>query len=118
MVVLRRITEGRTQDTWNSIYSLLKRDARSRKLDVKDVSLKGFSIADKKDTENTVKFDMDLMNTSSGEVIIKSGGKTWKMGDTEVRDRKTGGTKKPDMEAQVGNILDFAQAKIEKNKKG
>ena len=115
MVVLRRVNEGLTQDNWKAIKDKLAKAAGKRKLALSDIKLTGFSICDKRNSDLCVKFDMNLMDTSAGEIIIKSGGKTWKMGETQIRDRKTGGTKKPNMDAQVENILDFAESQMEKN---
>ena len=117
MLKLRRVNEaGRnlTEGTWKKVKKLLDKEARDRKLVVSDVKLTGFSVCDKKDDNKCVKFDLDLTGGYSGEVIISAGGKSWHMGETLVKDRKTGGTKKPDMEAQAKNIMDFAKARIDK----
>lgn len=117
MLKLRRITESRTTDVWKQILAAMKKEARTRGLVVDKVTLGSFVVADKKDPEKFVKFTVDLLNTSAGEVIISLDKKTWKMGDTFVRDRRSstaGGMKRPDMDAQVKNIMDMAQAKLEK----
>lgn len=103
--------ESRTVDVWKEILSLLKKAAKSKKMSVDDVSTKGFSIVDN-NTGKSVNFDLDLVNTHSGEVIIKSGGKVWKMGDTFVPDRRLGGVKRPNKYSQIDNIIDMAVSKV------
>jgi len=105
--MIRKKYEGRTTDVWNEIVKKIKKDARSRGIVIVDSKLNSLTLADKKDPEKKVDLTVDLMNTGAGECIVKLGRTTWKMGDTQIRDRSmNGGTKKPDMDAQVENILD------------
>jgi hypothetical protein len=105
--MIRKKYEGRTTDVWNEIVKKIKKDARSRGIVIVDSKLNSLTLADKKDPEKKVDLTVDLMSTGAGECIVKLGRTTWKMGDTQIRDRSmNGGTKKPDMDAQVENILD------------
>lgn len=102
--------ESRTTDVWKEIVAKIKKDARARKLVIADSKLNSLTLADKNDPNKAVKLDVDLMNTGSGECIVSLGKKTWKMGDTQIRDRSMkGGTKTPDMSKQIENILDMVE---------
>ncbi len=116
---LRRITENRTADVWRKILASLKKEASSRNMKVDNVTLKGFDVVEKRNADNVFHFDLDLMNTGAGEVIVSANGRKWNMGDTFIRDRRSsvsGGMKRPDMDSQVKNIMDMAQSMIEKGK--
>lgn len=116
---LHRITESRTSDMWRKILAALKKEASSKNMKVDNVTLNGFDVVEKRNPENSCHFDLELMNTNAGEVIVSANGRQWKMGDTFIRDRRSsasGGMKRPDMDSQVKNIMDMAQSMIEKRK--
>ena len=116
---LRRITENCTADIWKQILAALKREASKRKLAIDKVTLTGFDVTDRKDPSLAFHFNLELMNTGAGEVIVSANGRKWNMGDTFIRDRSgmsANGMKRPDMDSQVKNIMDMAQAMIDKKR--
>lgn len=116
MLHLRRMNENRTTDVLKQIVSALRKEGRSRRLVVGEPSLTKLEIWSKDDPEKSVILGLNLMNSNVGEVILTLDNRTWKMGDTFIRDRKLGGQKRPDMLSQVKNILDLVEYKIEEQR--
>lgn len=110
----RRCYERNQAEIWKGILSQIKKAAKERRLVVTDNTLTSLTIAEKNDPSKSIRLALDLMNGGQGVCTLSLDGKSWKMGDYAlIRDRSLkGGTKRPDLDHQIENMLDLVEFKL------
>ena len=119
MLKLRRVDEAKTmfEKGWNDLCDFIKDLVSKRGLKMLKRNGDGFILRRGSKPDFDLNISLSLREAGNGVYTLSIDGvdgRTWRLSDNEIKDKKTGKMKVFDKKAQVNNMLDVVIATMDK----